>query len=96
MSPRGLPMCGWVLLPQQLFWAPFTCLGKLELVCAHALLLCGQRNVILIFLSMLKVSGSGAFTAKAEFRTLCSILMEKTQITAQLHKHFCSCLHGTC
>lgn len=30
---------------------------------------------------MLKVSGSRAFTTKAEFHTLCSILMEKTQYT---------------
>lgn len=67
----------------------------MELVCARELFLCSQRNAILIFLSMLKVSGSRAFTTKAEFRTLCSILMEKTQITAQLHKSFCSCLHGT-
>ena len=45
---------------------------------------------------MLKASGSGAFTAKAEFRTLCSILVEKTQITAQLHKDLCFWLRGTC
>lgn len=52
-------------------------------------------NAILIFLSMLKASGIGAFTARAEFRTLCSIRMEKTQITAQLRKGFCFWLRGT-
>lgn len=65
-------------------------------MCAPALFLRGQRNAILIFLSMLRGSGSGAFLTKAEFRTLCSILMEKTQITAELHKSFFFCLHGTC
>lgn len=70
--------------------------GRLVPACLCVLLLYAQVNAILIFLSVLKASGRGAFTAKAEFCTLCSILMEKTQITAQLHKGFCFWLCGTC
>lgn len=69
---------------------------RLALVYICALPCRARVNAILIFLSMLKVSGSGAFMAKAEFCTVCSIIMEKAQITAQLHKGFCFWLNGTC
>jgi len=87
--PWGLRVCSWVLLPEQRLWDPCACPRESWCRCADAhSSRTAEVNAILIFLSTLKVSGIGTFTAKAEFCTLCSILMEKTQITTQPHKGF--------
>lgn len=94
--PRAL--CMWLGAAASAEALGHLCLPIRRLIpsCIGAPLRTAKVNVILIFLSVLKASGSGALTAPAGFCTFCSILMENTQITAQLRKGFCFWLCGTC
>lgn len=54
-------------------------------------------NAILIFLSLLKTSGIGAFIAKAEFHTVFVVSQQKRHKSLLRHtRAFFFCLHGTC